>query len=169
MHRLLSLLFLAGTVLPPSALADPAGNVLTLRSLDEAANRAVVEIDGSFNTLSISQTALEGTSRPNTMTVSLSGDRNGGGAPQTLLSASPFEGLSWGSLVQSGEGNGMSVSVAGSDNLFAAVQSGDANSLTASMVGDRNQALVAQFGTSNVAAFSQVGHGNIVSITQRSW
>lgn len=169
MRSLLALLVLSGAILPHAVHANPTGNVLTLQTLDRATNLATVEFGGSHNTLSIAQASPAVASSQNTIAVSVSGDRNGGGAAGALVPAPLLSGLPWGSLSQSGEGNSMSFSVTGSNNLLAAVQSGSSNSVSGSVAGSRNQAAVSQTGMSNVAAFSQVGQGNIVSITQRSW
>jgi hypothetical protein len=166
MRRLAFAACLVSFALP--ALAEPSLNQLTLLPTNPFGNEARIVLEGSHNTLTLSQTSIGSSALVNFAAVSISGDRNGGfhvGAGPTPL----IEGLSWGSLAQSGERNRMKFTVTGSDNLFAALQSGSSNIMSASVSGQGNQAAVAQSGSNNFASFSQMGNGNVMSITQKSW
>lgn len=169
MRNLLSAAVLSAGTFSGAAFAEPGqGNLVLLPPLD-ARNVLALTIEGSHNGLAIEQTAPVGSLDANVMTVSITGDRNGRSASADAMPAPLIDGLPWGSLTQVGADNRMEWSVAGTDNLFAAVQRGEGNALQASVTGMGNLAAVSQIGNSNVAAFSQTGNGNMMSITQTSW
>ncbi len=154
---------------PAFAQAGSGGNALTLLPPLDDLNIAEVEMLGNDNKLTIGQFAPAGASEPNRVEVRISGDRNGAGPSSSLDPAPLIAGLPWGSLTQRGMGNSMSLSVGGTQNLFAVTQSGAGNALLATIAGTGNRAAVSQTGTGNIAGLSQTGSGNSVSITQSSW
>ncbi len=166
--------FLVASIIPlvfaTSALAD-SSNRLTLRPGQDASNRIELLLSGDDNQLTLSQ-SFSGSSSPaaaNSISLEVRGDRNGAGRAGSSLAPTLIADLPWGSLSQSGHANSMDLTVAGSDNLLAAVQRGSSNTFSGHISGHANQAAVSQTGQNNVASFSQTGKGNIVSITQTSW
>jgi hypothetical protein len=164
--RVASAAALAMLVTTGAAVAATTNDITISRSPLES-NMLTKLIEGSGNVLSIDQTAPLGATSPNSMSVSIDGDLNGGSAAFT--GAALFSGLQPGSLMQEGEGNTMALSVIGSQNLFAMVQKGSFNAIDAHISGTGNQAAVIQAGMNNHLAFSQSGTGNIISVSQTSW
>ena len=144
-----------------------AANDVLLRDPDNLDNLATLNISGDLNVLMIEQT-LTGGSDANSVTVSVSGNRNGGPQGSSFTGTPAQSGLTPGALIQSGFGNVMTVSVTGDDNLFAFSQVGNRNNIQATMIGYSNQAAVSQVGNGNFASFTQNGVGNMVNIRQIS-
>lgn len=139
------------------AFTDPASEYNTL----------AINVDGSHNVLTIAQAVPLTPSGGNLMTVSLTGDSNGGTGAFT--GAALMSGLTPGLLAQDGENNSMSLAVMGSHNLFAMVQHGSANVIDGHITGTGNQTAVMQNGVGNHFSFSQSGIGNIINVSQTSW
>jgi hypothetical protein len=147
-------------------------NSLYIDDLDASGNSVELSVLGQDNLISITQQLIpggQGLSTPNVLRLSITGDGNGEGA-NVDLSNSFFSGdVTSGSLLQSGSGNMIELSVLGSNNLFAFAQTGHNNTAFGSMTGHANMANVQQMGNNNVAAFSQNGNGNMINISQKSW
>lgn len=132
-------------------------------------NFLTLDVLGHDNTLEIVQTHIGPATAPNTMTISITGNANGGhggGWHRDLFTAS---GLHPGRLEQSGWGNTMALAVVGDGNLFGLRQVGSGNTISGTVTGYGNAVAVAQLGTGNTASFSQTGHGNAIMISQRSY
>lgn len=128
----------------------------------ETGNRLDLSMIGDGNVLDLSQT-WRGAGADNTLTLSIDGDRNGGGgAFDPLLGAQAAPGT----IAQTGAGNALSLSVLGSDNLFSAVQDGTGNAATIAITGAFNQTVLSQTGTNNTAAIVQAGNANRAVIRQ---
>ena len=118
----------------------------------------------SRNLLDLTPAAEGATAQSNFLTVTITGDRNGGvGAFSPQIAGILTPGL----LSQDGVGNALSVTVIGDDNVFAAAQTGAGNQAAIAITGVSNQALVSQTGIGNIATITQVGAGNIIAIRQR--
>jgi hypothetical protein len=64
-------------------------------------------------------------------------------------------------------GNTLTYTVNGSNNLFAFAQKGGGNSITGTVGSDSNQVAVLQVGNSNTTTFTQTaGPGNIIAVKQ---
>ncbi len=130
-----------------------------------------LDVTGNDNVLNIVQDGgLTGAdpARPNTIAVMIDGDRNGGSADQ-WYSGPSLPSLVPGTLIQSGLNNAISLSVTGSDNLFAVAQSGENNRVTGSVTGSFNQFAALQTGFGNSIGFSQTGQGNTIVVSQNTW
>lgn len=149
------------------AQADKLYLTADFSSLDSA-NALSVGLDGDGNGLSISQT-YSGSGAGNSIGVDITGDLNGGPLEAVFAPFTAVVGLAPGALIQSGYDNAMSITVHGSQNLFAAQQSGNDNSLTAAVTGNRNEAAIAQIGSGNTLSFTQSGNGNMLTVIQRSY
>jgi hypothetical protein len=154
--------------LMPTGAAFAGVNTITVGDPADTYNVLMLEVGGSDNVLSINQSAPIGASGPNSMTVTIDGDFNGGTAG-SFGSVTLLSGLTPGVLSQAGQGNRMTLGVTGSHNLFAMVQSGSYNVIGASISGTGNQAAVTQAGIGNHLSFSQSGTGNIIQVSQTSW
>lgn len=164
--RVASAAALAMLVTTGAAAAATTNQISISRSSLES-NALTLALEGSGNVLAIDQVASLDAASPNSMSVSITGDLNGGGAAFT--GAALLSGLQPGSLTQDGQGNTMALSVIGSHNLFAMSQTGASNAIDAHISGAGNQAAVIQAGMNNHLAFSQSGIGNIISVSQTSW
>lgn len=138
-------------------------------------NIVAASSEGNNNLLDISQN-----SDGNQMTVDIDGNNNNNFA----LTGNGFEGdalaarddatptlgstLTQGKLIQDGDLNQATITVASSDNAFATYQDGNNNTITHSItaLGGSNQAVVVQIGNDNNSATTQNGSGNIVGISQ---
>ncbi|WP_158555057.1 hypothetical protein [Fulvimarina endophytica] len=162
------LLLLATAGLLAASTASATENRLIIDTTADSLDTLVLAVEGNDNGLDIRQTYNSSSDlSANAITIDIRGDRNGG---REGLAAKPLiDGLPFGSLLQQGYGNAMTVEVVGSDNLFASAQRGANNTLSAFIEGRGNQASVSQIGSGNIAGFSQVGNGNMVSISQQSW
>ena len=118
----------------------------------------------SLNLLTVPPSASSAASSQNVLTVTITGDRNGGAG---LFSPRISNVLTPGLLSQDGIGNALSVNVIGDDNVFAAAQTGSDNRASIEIIGAANQALISQTGIGNVASITQTGIGNVVAIRQR--
>ncbi|WP_442582187.1 hypothetical protein ACSBOB_09620 [Mesorhizobium sp. ASY16-5R] len=156
----------AGVVLA-SAPAQ-ASNELVILNEDEVSNSLMLDVNGSFNAVSVPQ-VHNGLGAPNMIVLDIKGDFNGGPLGASFTGAALSVGLTPGSITQSGFDNRITASVIGSHNLFAFAQEGSGNRIGASISGTANQAAVTQNGINNVVGFSQTGIDNIVSISQTSW
>jgi len=156
----------AGVVLA-SAPAQ-AGNELVILSQHELSNSLMLDVNGSFNAVSVLQ-AHHGLGAANVIDVNIKGDFNGGPLGVSFTGSTLSVGLMPGSITQSGFDNHITVSVTGSRNLFAFAQEGSGNRLTASILGIANQAAVSQTGLNNVVGLSQSGIDNMIGISQTSW
>lgn len=162
--RYLGAILLLGSM----AQGASAANELTILSSDLIANSAKVEMSGNSNSLFVLQDHFGGL-EPNSLEISIVGDRNGGPAGSLFDNRMLASELTPGTLRQSGFGNAMTIEVNGSENLFAAAQIGSGNVLTGFMQGEGNQTAILQVGTGNVVGFSQSGYANVLSVVQNSW
>jgi hypothetical protein len=158
---------LVAGVLLASAPAQ-ARNELVILTQDELSNSLMLDVNGSFNAVSVFQ-LHNGLGAANTADLSIEGDFNGNPLGASFTGAALSVGLAPGSITQNGFDNHIAASVTGSQNLFAFAQDGSGNRLTASISGMANQAVVSQAGINNVVGFSQSGMGNMVSVSQTSW
>jgi hypothetical protein len=131
-------------------------------------NSAKLTLTGDQNALSVDQT-FDGLGGPNLLSVDISGNSNGGPSGAAFGTSLAVTGLAPGLLVQTGHDNSISVTVAGSQNLFAAAQVGSHNELTGTVIGNNNQAAVLQSGSGNTVSFVQNGNGNSLTVIQRSY
>lgn len=150
-----------------SALAINNNDISLLRSGD-LVNASLLAVEGSFNKLSIEQIHT-GTGAKNSVSLDIKGDRNGGPVGAKFSPVVAKTGLQPGSVLQSGFGNGVSITVRGEDNLFAVGQVGNNNVVSGSITGSHNQAAVMQTGNNNFASFTQNGVGNMISVRQIGW
>ncbi|SEP13677.1 hypothetical protein SAMN04490248_12820 [Salinihabitans flavidus] len=147
----------------------------TSASANETAKLLELDIAGDDNTLQITQhftqsgSAAVNDSTRNILSITITGNRNGGVA-ETWRTSLPFASrLAPGEIVQSGFGNALSVSVTGHDNLFAMAQSGQNNRISGEIFGNSNQSVVTQAGTGNTTVFRQTGQRNNIVVSQRSY
>lgn len=123
----------------------------------------LAEIGGNDNVVGLKQIGND-----NTANLTINGDRNGG--YNSFTSPIIPLGLTAGLLEQSGGNfNNVTLTVSGSDNVFATKQIGSNNTITGTqdqsgLLG--NQVAVVQLGNSNTATFTQTGSGNAASISQ---
>lgn len=130
-----------------------------------------VTMDGNDNLLAIVQNGGStgaDPSKPNTITVNITGDRNGGYASEWFGGRSHTSFMP-GDLMQSGLNNTIALTVAGDDNLFAVSQTGENNIVTGRVSGSYNQFAATQTGYGNSIGFSQTGQGNTIVVSQSSW
>jgi hypothetical protein len=164
---------LIATAFGLAGLVPQAGaNNLYIDDVDASGNTIELSVLGQANLYSITQQLVPnglGLSTPNVLRVSITGDGNGRGANADLSKSFFSSDVASGSLLQSGSGNMIELSVLGSNNLFAFAQTGHSNTAFGSMTGYGNMANVQQMGNNNVAAFSQTGNGNMINISQKSW
>jgi len=149
----------AMAVLPQAALAN------------EPALLADIKMIGDDNFLTIVQEGGPNgadPARPNTITVAIQGDRNGGHTSQ-WYTGRRFSSLTPGDLFQSGFNNAIAISVVGDDNLFAVAQTGENNRVQGSVTGSFNQFAATQTGNGNSVGFTQTGQGNTIVVSQNSW
>jgi len=139
----------------------------------DSSNAAAVSFDGNDNGLFVLQTFHSdgGQVGPNSLSVNIDGNFNGGPLNATFDVPLTSVGLAPGQLIQTGYDNTMAVTVSGggSHNLFAASQTGAHNMLTAMITGFGNQAAVSQAGSGNTLSFTQNGNGNRLTVIQRSY
>lgn len=149
-----------------SALANN-NEVFLIRSGD-LVNVSLLAVEGSFNTLRIEQLHT-GLGAANSVSLEVKGNRNGGPVGAEFSPVAAKSGLKPGSVVQSGFGNEVSMTVRGEDNLFAIGQVGNNNVVFGQVSGSHNQSAIMQTGNNNFASFTQNGIGNIVSVRQSGW
>ena len=105
----------------------------------------------------------------NTLVLTIEGDENGGFGTDwpayPIFAGAPAPGI----FSQTGEGNSLSMSIFGANNLASVVQVGFNNTVIGTASGINNAVAVMQSGAGHYAAFSQVGTGNALSISQSSW
>lgn len=162
----LHFVLLAGAVL--ASTPAQAGNELVILAQHELPNSLVLDVNGSFNAVSVFQ-VRNGLGAANVIDVNIKGDFNGGPLGASFTGLALSDDLMPGSITQSGFDNHITASVTGSHNLIASAQEGSRNRLTASISGIANQAAVSQAGSNNVVGFSQSGIDNMISISQTSW
>lgn len=144
--------------------------LLTLQATSAVANGvniADVTISGKANDLGITQLSSGGSSS-NIARVSIVGDRNGGVAGGSILPAFAALGLVPGTIVQSGEGNSITLTVVGNDNLFALGQIGSGNVIAGMIGGTENKVAAIQTGNGNTLSFSVIGTGNTLTVSQHA-
>jgi hypothetical protein len=154
--------------------ASSVSNQITLLQTGDV-NAATGTQRGDYNDMDIMQTGnwngvqVDQQGNTNTASVLITGDGNGLGKSLPLLTS--------GLISQTGDDNGVLLTVAGDNNAFGFRQKGDGNSIDAiqdgdwnkvegSQIGDQNQAVVSQAGSLNVASFVQNGSFNVVGISQ---
>lgn len=145
-----------------------ASNELVMLTQDELSNSLKLDVNGSFNAVSVIQ-AHDGVGASNVIDLNIEGAFNGGQPGASFTGTALSVGLMPGSIAQSGIDNLITASITGSHNLFALAQEGRGNRLAASVAGMANQSAVTQTGINNVVGFSQSGIGNMISISQTSW
>lgn len=136
--------------------------------LPDENNIVLLDVTGDDNVLYIAQDYVAPVGSPaNRISVKIEGDRNGGqnGWESRLPSRL---GLEPGSLIQSGWGHRLDLTVTGSDNVFAVRQVGMSNAVTGVITGFGNQAAIQQTGSGNNVSFSQTGQSNTIVVSQTS-
>lgn len=148
--------------------AAKASNDFLLLNPDDLVSQVVLDIDGDSNRLTIEQ-ITPGEGLGNSLTVKITGDRNGGPIGSLFDAALASNGLAPGAISQNGFGNSVNLEVNGNDNLFAISQIGNNNAVVAQISGLDNQSSIVQSGNGNFTSFSQNGIGNMISVRQISW
>lgn len=166
MKKIATSLFIAA-LLTSGASADTNTNKLQITSApDSEFNYQIV---GQNNALFIEQTKQGGLAANNRIEVLIDGDLNGGPTGAVFSSNASVLDLTPGTIRQDGFDNAISLSVTGSQNLFAFLQEGTANVIDARVLGTGNEASVMQLGQANHLSFSQSGTSNSLTVRQRSW
>ena len=100
-------------------------------------------------------------------------DGNGNGSTSTTptlsgdaLTAAGASLVQAGLVEQQGNDNVVTASFTGDNNLFGMLQDGNGNNLSGTVAGSQNQVIVAQVGNGNLASFTQQGNGNNLGINQ---
>lgn len=166
MKKIATSLFIA-VFLTSGANADTNTNKIQITSAP--ASDFAYQIVGQNNALFIEQTKQSGLAANNRIEVLIDGDLNGGPTGATFSSNASVLGLTPGTIRQDGFDNAISLSVTGSQNLFAFLQEGTANVIDARVLGTGNEASVMQLGQANHLSFSQSGTSNSLTVRQRSW
>ena len=133
----------------------------------DAANIASVAIRGDDNALWLGQ-SFDRAGGTNSLSIDITGALNGGPLESAFQGMPAVTGLVAGQLLQSGHNNMMSITLTGSQNLFAVSQVGSYNMVTSTLTGNFNQAVVSQSGSGNSLSFTQNGNGNRLTVVQRS-
>ncbi|SNY93691.1 Curlin associated repeat-containing protein [Cohaesibacter sp. ES.047] len=153
---------------------DGVNNLVNSLTQDGDNNRARAALNGSRNLIfSILQSnALVG-SIGNLMTVTLSGDDNGGdgmgGLGQFTRPITQALQVAQGELNQFGDENVLNFVTSGTSsmNLFGFVQDGDGNALSGTVDGVENEVAALEIGDGNRIDFTQDGDQNTIAISYR--